>query len=212
MTKPFGLQTASMLMTSRSELTARRGQFARFAPAGPFSLLLLLDTSASMSRVVPPAELAEAVTAVVAQLRPAETLRAAAFNSDLEMGPDFGSSVATVSDFLRKLSYRSATRLYDALDTSLATMERQPGRRIIVVLSDGSDTDSRRTGDDVRMRAPRSNVQVWAVAPSGRLRGVKGQGADGPLMRIIQDTGGVTTFSAGVRHRSDQAALTVPIR
>ena len=189
-------------------------------PAGPFSLLLLLDTSASMSRVVPPAELAEAVTAVVAQLRPAETFRAAAFNSDLEMGPDFGSSVATVSDFLRKLSYRSATRLYDALYTSLATMERQPGRRIIVVLSDGSDTDSRRTGDDVLMRARRSDVQVWAVVPSGRLRGVKGQGADGPFMRIIQDTGGVyvqskdsvdlaSSLSDVVKYLREQYALDV---
>lgn len=154
-------------------------------PAGPFSLLLLLDTSASMSRVIAPSELAEAVTAVVAQLRPAENLRVAAFNTGVEMGPDFGSPLAAISGFLRTLSYNNATRLYDGLDTSLATMERQPGRRIIVVLSDGSDTDSRRTGDDVLMRALRSDVQVWALRPSGRLRGVKGRGPDGSFMRII---------------------------
>jgi Ca-activated chloride channel homolog len=189
-------------------------------PAGPFSLLLLLDTSASMSGVVAPSGLAQAVTAVVAQLRPAENLRVAAFNTDVEMGPDFGSTPATISDFLKKLGYQRATRLYDALDTSLATMERQPGRRIIVVLGDGSDTDSRRTGDDVLMRARRSDVQVWALLPSDRLRGVKGRGLDASFMRIIQDTGGVyvqpndtvdlaSSLSDVVRYLREQYALEV---
>jgi Ca-activated chloride channel family protein len=161
-------------------------------PAGPFSVLLLLDTSASMSGVVGPSELVGAVTAVAAQLRPAETLRVAAFNTDVEMGPDAGASPATVSDFLRKLSYRGATRLYDAVDTGLTVVERQPGRRVVVVLSDGSDTDSRRTGDEVLTRARRSDVQVWALLPSDTLRRVKGRGPDKALMRIVEDTGGVS--------------------
>jgi VWFA-related protein/TonB family protein len=160
--------------------------------AGPFSLLLLLDTSASMSGAVPPSALAEAVTTVAAQLRPAEHLRVAAFNNSVEMGPDFGSPLATVSDFLKTLSYAGATRLYDALDTSLTALDRQAGRRIIVVLSDGSDTASRLRADDVLKRALRSDVQVWALLQKDNLPGVKRRGPDGSFMRIVQDTGGVS--------------------
>jgi Ca-activated chloride channel family protein len=189
-------------------------------PAGPFSLLLLLDTSASMNRVVPPSELAEAVAAVVAQLRPAEHLRVAAFNSSVEMGPDFGATPATMSGFLKTLAYSGATRLYDALDTSLTTLERQPGRRIIVVLSDGSDTASRMTGDDVLKRALRSDVQVWALLRDDRLPGVKQRGPDRSFMRIVQDTGGVSvqpkntvdfasSLSDVVRYLREQYALEV---
>ena len=161
-------------------------------PAGPFSLLLLLDTSASMSGVIRPPELAEAVAGVVGQLRPAEQLRVAAFNTSVEMGPAFGSTLATVSGFLKTLSYNGATRVYDALDTSLTVLERQPGRRIIVVLSDGSDTASRMSGDDVLKRALRRDVQVWALLRGDRLPGVKWRGPDRTFTQIVQDTGGVS--------------------
>jgi Ca-activated chloride channel family protein len=164
--------------------------------AGPFSLLLLLDTSASMGGVVPPSELAEAVTAVAAQLRPAEHLRLAAFNSGFEMGPDFGSPFTTSSDFLKTRSYNGATRLYDALDTSLATLERQPGRRVIVVLSDGSDNASRINGGDVLKHALRGDVQVWALLRSDRLGG-RERRPDASFMRIVQDTGGVSVQPKG---------------
>jgi Ca-activated chloride channel family protein len=173
-----------------------------------------------MSGVIGPAALAEAVTGLVAQLRPAEKVRVAAFNTGVEMGPDFGSGPAPISDYLKTLSYRNATRLYDALDTGLATIERQPGRHIILVLSDGSDTDSRKTSADVLTRALRDDVQIWALRPSERLRGVKGKGPDGSFTRIVQDTGGVSvqpqdsvdlvsSLSDVVRYLREQYAIEV---
>jgi Ca-activated chloride channel family protein len=166
-------------------------------PAGPFSLLLLVDASASMSRAAPASQLIEAVTPVVAQLRPSERLRVATFNTAFEMGPDFGSTPASIAGFLRSVSYRGATRLYDALETGLASLERVPGRRILVVLSDGSDTDSRESGDEVRTRALRAGVQVWALLPREEGRGVKGRDADKAFLRIVQDTGGVSVQQTG---------------
>jgi Ca-activated chloride channel homolog len=187
-------------------------------PAGPFSLLLLLDTSASMSGVGAPSAVAEALAAVAMQLRPAERLRVGAFNSDVEMGPDFGSALPAISAYLKTLSYRGATRLYDALDAGFTTLERQPGRRILVVLSDGSDTDSRRSSDELLMRARRSDVQVWALIQTGAR--VKGRNADRAFLRIIQETGGVSvqlkdsadlasSLSEVVKYLHEQYALEV---
>ena len=161
-------------------------------PAGPFSLLLLLDTSASMSDAIPPSELTEAVAGIAGRLRPADQLRVAAFSTSVEMGPAFGSRLEAITGFLKTLSYNGATRVYDALDTSLTTLERQPGRRIIVVLSDGSDTASRMSGDEVLRRALRRDVQVWALLRSARLPGVKRRDPDRMFMQIVQDTGGMS--------------------
>lgn len=160
-------------------------------PAGPFSILLLLDTSASMSRVAATAiaEFGKAATAVASELRPGDHVRVAAFSTSIELGPEPGPTLGAISDFLRRISYGNATRLYDVLDTSLADLERRPERGAIVVLSDGSDTDSRKSGDDVLARARRSHVQVWAVLPNGSPGGVKRR-PDKSLLRIIQETGG----------------------
>ena len=160
-------------------------------PAGPFSLLLLLDTSASMAGAVATAELREGLIAVVSQLRPAENLRVAAFNSDVEMGPDFGSPLQTILGFLNTLRYHNATHLYDVLATGLAALERAVGRPVLLVVSDGSDTDSRLTGDDVLIRARRSSIQVGAVLPPNKTPGLNRRPPDKALLHVIEETGGM---------------------
>jgi len=57
----------------------------------------------------------------------------------------------------------SSTSLHDALITSLDLLERETGRRAIVVLSDGEDRYSRASAADVLDRARRSDVLIYPI-------------------------------------------------
>ena len=167
-------------------------------PAGPFSLLLLVDTSASMTAVVSVRDLREGLTTMTSQLGPSDRLRMAAFNADVELGPDFGSALPTILGFVNTISYRNATRLYDGLASGLATLEHVAGRRVVVVVSDGSDTDSRLTGDEVLRRVRGSDVQIAAVLPRNPRPALSGRAPDKALLRIIADTGGTYVQPKGL--------------
>ncbi|HEU4391204.1 MAG TPA: VWA domain-containing protein [Blastocatellia bacterium] len=92
-----------------------------------------------------------------------------------------------------------STALYDSLYTvSSDLLNREAGRRVIVVLTDGVDTSSRVKLRDAIERAWRNEVIIYAIGIRG------GEGVDsGGLKKMTSETGGRAFFPGG-HDRFDQ--------
>jgi Ca-activated chloride channel family protein len=124
--------------------------------------VLLLDGSASMLVGLRPA--ITAVNEFIVRLMPGDRLRAGTFAEEIQIHPDFtGDRDALLALFANEFNVRIGrrTRLWDAMDEGLDALSGIDGRRILIVVSDGSDTFSTMTFDSVRAKAQREGVAVY---------------------------------------------------
>jgi Ca-activated chloride channel family protein len=133
--------------------------------AGPISLAFLLDSSGSM-HVGGKLERAREVAHFVLGSMDEGTDEAALFV--------FDKSVSTVQPFTSELKKIKAsfasihpwgvTSLYDAIAETAQQLAPRPGRRAIIVLTDGVDTSSRMTSSEVSGIASSIDMPVYVVA------------------------------------------------
>ena len=112
-------------------------EVALFEPTErPFTILFLLDRSGSMSNRM--AELANAASVFVKQLRPDDRLMAATFADDVDelfQATRIGNLTKGIR-LKQRIGDRN-TMVYDAVDYALKKMKKIRGRTAIVLFSDG---------------------------------------------------------------------------
>ena len=128
----------------------------------PANLLLALDVSASV-RGEHLAHLIDASRAMLEALGPADTAGLLTFNSRLTLRVPPGSSPGLVRSALPALTGSGSTSLRDAANASMLRMTAVSGRPLLVIFSDGNDTVSRLSADEVLGTARQSGVLVYAV-------------------------------------------------
>jgi VWFA-related protein len=134
----------------------------------PLDLILLIDTSSSMSDKMDVVH--EAAVGFVKTLRPADRGAVVAFADGVDVMQQLTSDRATLEEAVRRTAARGATSLNNALYIALkqfgrgASQEGQMRRQAIAVLSDGEDTSSLVSFDDVLALARKSGVSVYPIA------------------------------------------------
>jgi len=129
----------------------------------PFSLLLALDTSASV-KGAGLKDLQNAARGAVATLRPVDRVSLLTFSEALGGLPAWTSSQPSLDDAIGAASAAGATGLYDAAFAALLHTDEEPGRRHLVVLfTDGYDTASWLPASAVFDAASHSDAVVYAV-------------------------------------------------
>jgi VWFA-related protein len=166
----------------------------------PVALSLLLDSSLSMERILPLAQ--EAAIGFVRRLGPKDVAQIIDFNSTSEtrIRQPFTGDRAALETAIRRIQPGGWTALYDALYIGIAEAHRlRPRvseavrRQAVVILSDGENTQSLKTSDDVLDSAKRTDVMVYAVALRDRGNARSGGGyneAEYVLRALGQLTGG----------------------
>jgi Ca-activated chloride channel family protein len=159
------------------------------AKPAPITLGIMLDTSGSMQPNLP--LVADATEQLIDGLRPDDRARLGAFGSRTLMSPSFTSDHDDLLRFLQtRVHAGGETPLWNAVDIMLVYLDQEPGRRVVLVFTDGYDTTSGKHGyDAVRTRADREDVMIYAI---GCWRG-KGSGDDPPdsdLRKLAEFTGG----------------------
>ena len=133
------------------------------AVSAPFSVVLLIDTSASTT-VEKLRQVQEAAVAFVEQLRPGDRVKVISFDDELRSLSDFTDDRGALSDAIRRTRPGKGTRLYDAFDMAYRALARVKGRKAVVMLTDGVDFRSDgRTYDDNRRAVEESDVVVYPV-------------------------------------------------
>ena len=109
----------------------------------PFTVILMIDTSPSTKYAID--EIHYAALTFVNQLRPADQVMVIAFDQRTKVLCEPTSDKKILYGAIYKANFGSGTSLYDAVDAVIdLEMVNTPGRKAVVLFTDGVDTTSRR--------------------------------------------------------------------
>ena len=166
----------------------------------PIALAMLIDTSASMDEKMATAQ--EAAIGFSQRLRPDDLAEIVDFDSRVNILQTFTNDAVELEQAIQQTSAGGSTSLYNAIYISLRELSKAPLRRAavrreaIIVLSDGEDTSSLVTFDEVLEQAKRSETAIYSIglqSDDSRSR-VGFREADFVLRQLAQETGGRAFF------------------
>jgi Ca-activated chloride channel homolog len=157
----------------------------------PITVVVMLDTSGSMTLTLD--LLRRAAEQFVIRLLPDDKGRVGAFNDKIQFGAPFTSNRDQLAGDIKDLDFGNGTRLWDAIDASLEELKGVEGRRVILVFTDGDDTQSRTSQGKVIDRARADEVMIYAIGLESNYfngqRMVRSR-PDGGLRKVADETGG----------------------
>ncbi|MFN2445639.1 MAG: VWA domain-containing protein [Vicinamibacterales bacterium] len=157
----------------------------------PFSAVVMLDTSASMTTHLK--LLKRAAEQFVLRLLPVDRAQVGAFNDKIQLSGTFTNDRDDLVSALEDLQFGNPTRLNDAVAASLDALQGVEGRRVILLFTDGEDTTSKTRFRTVLERSRDEEVMVYAIGLESEIfDGVRLQRTrpSGDLRRIAEETGG----------------------
>jgi Ca-activated chloride channel family protein len=158
----------------------------------PITVVVMLDTSASMTGNLE--LLVRAAEQFLIRMLPKDKGMVGAFNDKIEFFPSsFTANRDTLISSLKDLDFGNPTRLYDAVAASMDRLHKIDGRRVVLVFTDGDDTDSRVNAGDVLEEARQHEVMIYAVGlRSDYFNGTRQVRTkpDSGLRRLAEETGG----------------------
>jgi Ca-activated chloride channel homolog len=166
----------------------------------PISLVLMIDTSASMDEKLATAR--AAAIRFVGTLRPQDNAQVMQFNDRTTILQDFVADHDALDKAIGRTEAAGPTALHNALYVALKELEKQKTaalrRRAIVLLSDGEDTASLVSDDQVLDLARKTEINIYAISLRPRRmqdrNAVKFSQAAHLLTALTTDTGGQVHF------------------
>jgi Ca-activated chloride channel homolog len=167
----------------------------------PVSLVILIDTSASMDEKLPQAR--AAATRFIKTLRPQDTAQVVQFNDRATVLQDFTATHGLLETAIQKTVASGPTALHNALYIALKELAKEKKatelrRRAVILLSDGEDTASLVTDEQVLEVARKTEINIYAISlrparAQDRQRQAFSQ-AEYLLTALTRDTGGRVFF------------------
>lgn len=171
----------------------------------PLAVSLLLDTSASMEEKM--ATVHTAATGFVRQLRPEDEAQVIDFDNRVSVSVPFTNNQATLEQGIRLTAAGGSTALYNAIYIALKELKKIQARaaadlrrQAIVALTDGEDTSSLVSFEEVLEQAKRSETAIYAIGLKSKdYLTTKGYNeADFVLRQLTTQTGGRVFFPTAV--------------
>ena len=154
----------------------------------PISVVLMLDTSGSMTLTLDLLRLAS--EQFVLRLLPADMARVGAFNDKIQFNSRFMNDRDQLITDIKNMDYGNGTRLWDALAAALDELKGIEGRRVVLVFTDGDDTDSRNNSlGKVVDRARAEEVMIYAIGLESHYLNIHTK-PDRGLRKVADETGG----------------------
>ena len=156
----------------------------------PITVVVMLDTSGSMTMNLE--LLKQAATQFVIRLLPDDRARVGSFSDKIRVSPpDFTGDRDELMRILREdIQFGNPTALWDATDASMEALKDMPGRRVVLVFTDGADTYSRRSQGDILTRARTDEFMIYAIGLRSQMRGQGVTRPDPGLRKVAEETGG----------------------
>jgi Ca-activated chloride channel homolog len=170
----------------------------------PIAMSLLLDSSASMEDKI--TTLQNAASSFVRRLRPNDLAQVIDFDSRVEVRQVFTSNHGELEAAIQQTSPGGSTSLHNAIYIALkelkkikAVNEEDVRRQALVVFSDGEDTSSLVSFDEVLDLAKRSETGIYTIALRGADTSTKGfREAEYVMRKLAEDTGGRAFFPSKI--------------
>ena len=159
----------------------------------PITVVVMLDTSASMT---PSLDLLLAgAEQFIIRMLPDDRGKVGAFNDKIQILPesDFTGDRDALIDELDRLQFGNPTRLYDAIGASIQSLQGVEGRKVVLVFTDGEDTQHEIGWREVLDMARAEEVMIYTIGLESNyfngLRQVRSK-PDGRLKTFAEETGG----------------------
>jgi len=159
----------------------------------PITVVVMLDTSASMT---PSLDLLLAgAEQFIIRMLPDDRGKVGAFNDKIQILPesDFTGDRDTLIRELDSLQFGNPTRLYDAIGASIESLRGVEGRKVVLVFTDGEDTQHEIGWREVLTMARAEDVMIYTIGLESDyfngLRRVRSR-PDGRLKTFAEETGG----------------------
>lgn len=176
----------------------------------PIALSLLIDSSASMEQRMETAQ--EAAIGFARKIRPQDMAQVVDFDSRVEIRQGFTNKIEDLESAIRHTSSGGSTALHNAVYISLKELAKvraknpdEIRRQAIIILSDGEDTSSLVSFEEVLELAKRSETAIYTIGLQPRetsaLRGFRE--AEFVLRQLAQETGGRAFFAQRVEELKD---------
>ena len=159
----------------------------------PITVVVMLDTSASMT---PSLDLLMAgAEQFIIRMLPDDRGKVGAFNDKIQILPetDFIGDRDALIRALDRLQFGNPTRLYDAIGASIDALQGIEGRKVVLVFTDGEDTQHAIGWRDVLEKARADEVMIYTIGlESDYFNGVRQVRSrpDGRLKTFAEETGG----------------------
>jgi Ca-activated chloride channel homolog len=151
----------------------------------PITVALLLDMSASMQAKV--LRVREAARSFVSALQPVDRAVVGTFGEEVAISPLLTGDRSTLLRVLdEELWPRGFTPLWRGIDLAMTSLRDEGGRRVVLVLTDGADTDPLSSGPSqasVEHRAVHDSFMLYAI-------GLEGTGLARGIAGVTTKTGG----------------------
>ena len=150
----------------------------------PITMAILLDRSPSLSPVARRAQ--SAVIELSQRLLPGDRACLGTFCQVVSLDPTLtADATALVKHLGDDVPWPAGTAMWDAVEAGRAALEREGGRRVILVVSDAEDNCSRVDVGALRARVQHDGIMFYAISIRGR------EGLDaGELRSLARATGG----------------------
>jgi VWFA-related protein len=156
----------------------------------PAVFALLIDSSQSMSRSIDFVQ--RAAGRMTKYLRDIDSVIVAPFRSGITTVTGPTRDATTIADAVATIVPQGGTAIIDALRDVAGTFGNGPGRRVVVLITDGYDERSQGEPDEVLDQLKASRVTVYVISIGG-VAGVSMRG-ERLLRRIATETGGRAFF------------------
>jgi len=155
----------------------------------PLEIIVAVDVSGSMTDAMP--QLKQATRKFLSALRPTDRVTLIGFNDNVFTLARPGADLATRLRAVDRLAPWGGTALYDVVVQAIDQLGRQPGRRVLVVFTDGEDLNSHVSARVAEDRLEASDVVLYPIG--------QGRAAESPqlkeiLERLARKTGGRAFF------------------
>ena len=157
----------------------------------PFTAVVMMDYSASMTANL--SRLQAAAEQFLLRMLPEDKGQVGSFSDKIQFSGTFTNDRDDLIFALKDLQFGNPTRLYDAVNESMAMLRGVEERKVVLVFTDGDDTASRVGMGDVLDRAKDEEVMVYAIGLESEYfngqRRVRTR-PDRGLRRLADETGG----------------------
>jgi Ca-activated chloride channel family protein len=156
----------------------------------PLELIVAVDVSGSMAPAMP--KVKAAVKEFLGAVPARDQVSLIGFNDSIFALTRRNTNPSDRMKAVDRLAPWGATALYDVILRGVDMLGKQPGRRAIVVFSDGEDQGSHASITDVERRLQASDVTLYMIAQG---RGVEVAALKTVMLRLVEPTGGRALFS-----------------
>ncbi len=170
----------------------------------PLELIVAVDVSGSMSAAMP--KLKKAVKDFLGAVPSKDQVTLVGFNDTVFALTSKNTNPQERMRAVDRLAPWGATALYDVIMRGTDMLGRQPGRKALVVFTDGEDQGSHVSLEDVERKLQTSDVTLYMIAQG---RGISQEYLRRTMQRLTVPTGGrtLTTDSVDQLHEAFEDLL-----